>query len=310
MAVRFPTRTSDSRLGILPRRKWSEVAPHGRLNGPMPWIMAIMLALTTIAAAAGLSLTNLAGNAQAEIANGVTVQIVEAAPQARALQAEMALANARNLSGVVSATRVEDAELEALIEPWLGELTQGEEAIPIPAMIDVRFSESVTEQDLEALRAALARESPAARVDPQSVWLGPMFEAVRSLQWLALALVVLLALASGAAIWLAARTALGNNRETVEIVHLLGGSDAQIARVFQRSLAIDAIWGGLLGLIIGAIAVWFFGQRFSALESGMVTSASLGFSDWLVICLLPIGGVLLAMVTAKTTVLHSLRRIL
>ena len=47
-----------------------------------------------------------------------------------------------------------------------------------------------------------------------------------------------------AAVWLAARNALGGNRDTIEIVHLLGGSDAQIARIFQRSILADAVIGG------------------------------------------------------------------
>ena len=84
---------------------------------------------------------------------------------------------------------------------------------------------------------------PSARIDAQASWLAPVFHAIASLQWLALGLVVLLAATSAAAVWLAARSALGSNRDTIEIVHLLGGTDGQIARIFQRSIAIDALAG-------------------------------------------------------------------
>ena len=98
------------------------------------------------------------------------------------------------------------------------------------------------------LRTSVARElgeslravAPAARVDAQASWLAPVFGAIRSLQLLALALILLLAAATVAAVLLAARTALGANRDTIEIVHLLGGTDSQIARIFQRSIGIDA----------------------------------------------------------------------
>ena len=117
------------------------LVPHARLAGPMPWVMAIMIALTVIAAGAGLALHNLAENAGAEIAGGLTVQIVEGGPGERARQTEVALAVLANLDEVAEVHRVPDAELAALLEPWLGQ--QGvpeEDAIPVPALIDVQLS--------------------------------------------------------------------------------------------------------------------------------------------------------------------------
>ena len=72
-------------------RNNTRILPQARLAGPMPWVIGIMIALTVIAAAAGLALSNLAHNAQAEIAGGLTVQIVEGAPAERARQAQVAL---------------------------------------------------------------------------------------------------------------------------------------------------------------------------------------------------------------------------
>src|SRR3569623_3499342 len=93
----------------------SGVLQQARLGGPMPWVIAIMVALTVMAAAAGLALSNLARNASAEIAGGVTVQIVEAAPAARDRQAAVARAILRNRDDVAEVRRVPDAELEDLI---------------------------------------------------------------------------------------------------------------------------------------------------------------------------------------------------
>ena len=88
----------------------------------------------------------------------------------------------------------------------------------------------------------------------------------------------LLALAMAAAVLLAARSALGSNRETIEIVHLLGGTDVQIARIFQRSIGIDALAGGALGLALGVVAVLFLARRFASLGAGLVDSGALGWS--------------------------------
>ncbi len=137
-----------------------------------------------------------------------------------------------------------------------------------------------------------------------------MFSAIHSLQWLALGLVLLLAVTSAAAVWLAARSALGANRGTIEIVHLLGGTDRQIAWIFQRSVAIDAIMGGLVGLALGTAAILLLGQQFAALGSGMIAGGGLDWRDWLTIAAIPLAGVAIAMITARLTVLAALRRML
>jgi len=289
----------------------SGVLQQARLGGPMPWVIAIMVALTVMAAAAGLALDNLARNASAEIAGGVTVQIVEAAPGERARQAEVAVALLNNRDDVAEVRRVPDSELNELIEPWLGDAAgTGDEAIPVPALIDARLRGAVTERRLADLRGALTASVPSAKVDAQAGWLAPVFHAIASLQWLAIGLVLLLAATSAAAVWLAARSALGSNRDTIEIVHLLGGTDGQIARIFQRSIAVDAFVGGIVGLALGLLAVFLLGRQFAALGSGMVTGGGLGLIDWITIGAIPLAGVLIAILTARVTVLAALRRML
>jgi len=287
------------------------LVPHARLTGPMPWVIAIMIALTVIAAGAGLALRNLADNARAEIAGGLTVQIVEGAPAERERQAEVAVAMLTNRAEVAEVRRVPDAELEALLEPWLGQHEiADEDAIPVPALIDVRLVGSVTPERLDLLRASLIGAAPSARLDAQAGWLGPVFDAVRSLQWLAFGLILLLAATSAAAVWLASRSALGSNRETIEIIHLLGGTDRQIARTFQRSIGIDAALGGAVGLVLGLAAVLLFGRQFAQLGSGMVAGGELGTIDWGLLAAIPLIGIVQAMLTARITVLGALRRML
>jgi len=289
----------------------SALMPQSRFAGPMPWVIAIMLALTVLAAAAGLALRNLGAHAQADIAGGLTVQIVEGAPAERARQTEVAVALLTNREDVAEVRRVPDAEIEALLEPWLGR--QGgveEEAIPVPTLIDVRLKGPVTGRRIDELRSVLVGSAPSARVDAQAGWLGPVFDAVGALQWLALGLIVLLAGASAAAVWLAARSALGSNRDTIEIVHLLGGTDRQIAATFQKSIGVDAALGGIVGLLIGGSAALLLGQQFARLSSGMVAGGGLRPLDWALLVAIPAIGVGLAMLTARITVLAALRRML
>lgn len=306
MALGSVIRRGGPRFGSSAAR----MLPQARIAGPMPWVIAIMIALTVMAAGAGLALSNVASNARAEIAGGVTVQVVEGAPASRERQAERAINFLTAREDVASVRRVPDEELAALLEPWLGEAVNDETAVPTPALIDVRLSGPVTARRLRDLRAELLEEVPAARLDAQAGWLAPVFDAIRSLQYLAIGLVVLLALTSVAAVWLAARSALGSNRDTIDVIHHLGGTDGQIARIFQRSIGIDAVLGGLAGLALGVGAIFVLGRQFADLGSGLVAGGALRLQDWLAIAAVPLAGVLLAVLTARVTVIAALRRML
>ena len=291
----------------------AQLVPQRRLAGPMPWVIAIMVALTVIAAAGGLALRNMASSAQAELAGGATVQILEASPQDRERQAVAAQRVLEAHPAVASVRRVPDAELDALLEPWLGVgvgAGADSEAVPVPALIDVTLRRNVTEPTLNRLRAILSDPAPDARIDAQSSWLAPIFSAIQSLKWLAAVLVLLLGLTSAAAVWLAARSALGANGDTIEIVHLLGGTDGQIARIFERALGFDATLGGAAGLALGLGAVLVLGNQFADLGAGISTGGGLGWLDWMLIALIPLAGVVIAMLTARISVLTTLRRML
>jgi cell division transport system permease protein len=288
----------------------ARLLPEARLSGPMPWVIAIMIALTVVAAASGLALRNAAQTASADVEGGVTVQVVSAAPAERNRQALAALATLRGAPGVVSARVVPQEELNALVEPWLGTRPGDDvEALPIPALLDVRLSGHAARPDRCAARAGGAQRPGRARRCAGGL-ADPGLSAIHALQWLAGGLIALLALATVAAVLLASRNALGNHRDTIEIVHMLGGTDNQIARIFQRSMAMDAAAGGIVGLLVGLIVVVLLGRQFAALGSGMTTSAGLLWSDWIVIAAIPLAGVALAVVTARVSVLRNLRRML
>ena len=285
--------------------------PPVRAAGPMPWVIAIMIALTVIAAASGLALRNAARAASADLSGGLTVQIVHAAPAERDRQALTALRVLARTPGVASARLVPQGELDTLLEPWLGTRPgDAVDGLPIPALIDVALSGPATPARVSGLRAALANASPAARVDAQAAWLAPVFGAIGALQWLAGGLIALLAMATSAAVLLAARNTLGNQRETIEIVHMLGGTDAQIARGVQRGVAVQAASGGLIGLALGVAAVFLLSRSFAGLGSGLVAGGGLRLLDWLMIALIPVAGVVLAVLTARLTVLAALRKFL
>lgn len=289
------------------RRQEAGLIPEGRLTGPMPWVLAIMMFLTILAAAAGLALQASAARVDADLAGRVTVQIVEANPNRRAQQRTAAAKALRSSALVRNVTIVSDAEIEKLLAPWLG--SEGlDRSIPIPAMIDIDLKGAASEANLTRLRAMLAPVAPSARVDAHGAWLGPLFDLLGSLQLLALALVLLLAFATSAAVLLSARAALNTHGETINILHLLGATDAQITRLFQRRIALDATFGGLLGFAAALALLLLIAAQAEAIGSGLLDSALLRWFDWAILALIPFAGIVMAMLTARLAVMRALRK--
>jgi cell division transport system permease protein len=290
-------------------RAAARLLPPNRLTGPIPWVIAILIALVVIAAAGGLALRNLATAASAGLSSAVSVQVIEPNPDLRPARGQAAVAVLTGIEGVSAVRLVPEAELVAMLEPWLGP-GAGAGEVPIPALIDVELAGPASPAEIARIKAALEARVPGARVDAQGDFLRPVNDALAALQWLALALIALVALATAAAVWLAARNAFAAARETVEIMHLLGASQGQISAVFLRDVWREAAAGALLGTGLGVAAVWLLGRQFAALGSGMVSGGGLMLTDWLAIAAIPLAGVLLALVTARITIALALKDML
>ena len=298
--------------GLRPTVADRQLLPEGWLTGPMPWVIAIMMFLTVLAAAGGLGLRATAAGLGEDLGGRITVQIVQANADSREAQAGAAMKALSALPAVRAARRMSDAEMTTLLEPWLGAEGMGRD-LPLPALIDVTMRREAAGGGADpapTVAAALHRIAPDARVDDHARSLAPLTGLIDALKWLALILVLLMAAATASAVVLAARSALNTHRATIDVMHLLGATDVQIARLFQRRIALDALFGGLVGFAVGLLVLWLIGRRIGALGSELLGTAALPVGSWLMLVILPMAGTVLAMLTARFTVIAALRRIL
>ena len=286
-----------------------KLIPEGRLSGPMPWVIAIMLFLTLLVAAAGLTLAEAARQGGQDLARHVTVQIIEADPAQRAAQRAAVTRALRKLDSIAEVKPVPDADVRALLEPWLGTGVIDAD-VPVPALVDVRFGAVPTAETLTRLQSTLRSVAPNIRVDSHSSWMAPFFELMRALLWLAAAMFLLLLVATSAVVILAVRSTLNTHRETIEIMHMMGGTDVQAARLFQRRVALDALLGGIVGFIVAAVVIITVGGRFAAVEPGLLSGAHFPYYGWAILALIPLAVMALAMLMARMTVISALKRML
>ncbi|WP_395628156.1 cell division protein FtsX [Sphingorhabdus sp.] len=286
-----------------------KLIPEGRLSGPMPWVIAIMLFLTLLVAAGGLTLTEAARQGGQDLARQVTVQIIESDPAQRAAQRAAVTRALRKLDSIAEVKPVPDAQVRALLEPWLGTGVIDAD-VPVPALVDVRFASEPTAETLTRLQSTLRSVAPNIRVDSHSSWMAPFFELMRALLWLAAAVFLLLLVATSAVVILAVRSTLNTHRETIEIMHMMGGTDVQAARLFQRRVALDALLGGIVGFIVAAVVIITVGGRFAAVEPGLLSGAHFPYYGWAILALIPLAVMALAMLMARMTVISALKRML
>jgi cell division transport system permease protein len=133
-----------------------------------------------------------------------------------------------------------------------------------------------------------------------------LLQALRGLTLLALGLVLLIGAASAAAIILAARGALDNHRGTIEVMHGIGATDRQVALLFVRQIAIEALLGGVTGAAIAGVIIAFILGGTG--EATMLAGAPpLGWGDALLLGLLPLVIALIATAVGRAALLRALR---
>jgi cell division transport system permease protein len=267
----------------------------------MTWVIAIMLFLTLLAAALGLATAHAAGALDRRLAGRLTVQVAPGAGDPDAVAALL-----RTRPEVRAARRVPADEMATLLAPFLGSDAADPE-LPVPALIDVDLAAG---GDAGAVERAVAAIAPAARVDRHADWMAPVASLLSTLTWLATGLVLLMAGATAGVVVLAARAGLDAHRATIEVMHMLGSTDVQVARLFQRRIARDAAVGGVVGGAAALAVIAFVGTRVAAFGSELLGGATIGAGGWVLLGSLPIAFVFLAAGAARVAVVAALRRTL
>jgi len=281
----------------------------------LPWIIGFMVYLCVIAVAAALTVDRVAEHWRQGLAGNLTVELPFASDletEKRAEQLDQAMELVTGTQGITGATVLEDHQIAALLEPWLGpDATQLD--VPLPTMIAVTRRTDAT-IDIPDLKAKLRQIVPGAEVDDHGDWVSDALAFLRSLQALAAALSALALAAAALTVIFVTRTGLDTHRGVIEVVHLIGAPDGYIARQFQAQALRLGIVGGIVGLAFGAATVLGIGRLIAfsldAANPGLAFDFRLLPWQWGVLGALPIVTALLAMITARRTVMRSLAKML
>lgn len=277
----------------------------------LPWLIALMVYLAALAVGVSAVLGSAAENWRNDLSGNMTVEIPPVLHTPDAAQATDArVARAVEILLALPATRsaeaISAAEGLRLLEPWIG---PGDIAIdlPLPRLIDLQVDPD-SASDADSIRAALEGEVPGVRVDDHGRWVGRLLALIRSIEAVAMAVVLLIGAASVLAVVFVTQTGLAVHNDVIEVLHLVGARDRYIAGQFQRHALNQAARGTLAGTLLALVTILGLALIGAPADLPLLPTMRLGLNGWLALAAVPLAALAIAALTARMTVLRALHR--
>ncbi len=280
----------------------------------LPTLLAVMVYLAALAIAGTLAARGFVGTWDARLTGTLTVQVPPDGTGAGRERLDSVLRLLRVTPGVIAAEPVPRDVASRLLEPWLGADLVG--TLPLPRLVDVRVDPGQP-VNLEALRERLENAAAGTTLDDHGRWLADARSVARAVTIVASGVLAVVLLAAVLVVVFAVRTGLAVHRDEIEILHLIGAPNGYIARQFQWYTGRLALLGGVVGAILAiaslvalqvALDRWSLDSSSVGLD-GLIALMRLGWQDWVAFALVPLLIAVIAMVTARISVLISLARL-
>src|SRR4051812_42445702 len=293
---------SDRATYILPRDKGA---------APLDFVIAVMAFLAALALGASLVATRAAHGWQSGLSDRITVQVMppEQGDVRGGLEAETkaALSVLNATPGIAHARLLSDAEINALVEPWIGKdgLVAG---IPLPRLIDASVSPGA-DMDVNALAARLKRAAPHASVDDHRRWIVRLRGLADAVRFSAYGILLLIAGATAAAVSFATRAGLDAHHEMVALLHQMGALPRFIARAMERHYFVSALMAACLGTLFAALVFLAASglEVFGVEAVPFLPPLSLRWDEFIWLLAVPVVTSLIAWATARVSVLSVVR---
>ena len=289
------------------------ILPRDKGAAPLDFVIAVMAFLAALALGASLIADRATEGWSHGLAAKLTVQIVppDSGDARLALDRETgaALRLLRATPGIAHAAPLSDAELDALVAPWVGQngLTSD---IPLPRLIDASIVPGA-DVDVATLVLRLKRAAPHATLDDHSRWISRLSAIADTVRYSAYGILLLIAGATAAAVSFATRAGLDAHHEMVALLHQMGARAGFIARIVERHYFVSAFVAALLGTLFAVVLFLGAGglERFGVDAVPFLPPLSLAWAEIPWLLAVPVATALIAWATARISVLSVVRAI-
>ena len=294
-------------------RSGSYILPRDKGAAPLDVVIGVMAFLAALALGASLIADRAAEGWRTGLSERLTVQILppphDEGNRGFDQETNDALDILRATPGIAHAAPLSQQQIDKLVEPWIGK--GGTVAdIPLPRLIDATLvpGEGV---DIPALSARLKRAAPDSVLDDHSRWIARLRGLTDGVVFSAYGILLLIAIATAAAVSFATRAGLDAHHEMVALLHQMGALPSFIARAVEWHYFISALLAATVGA--GLAAVLFLaagGLEFVGVEAvPFLPPLALKLPEIPWLLAVPAASALIAWATARLSVLSVVRNI-
>lgn len=276
-------------------------------------LSSIYMYLFVVVLAMVMAINTMVTNWEKDILGAVTIQVSPIEDENKKIditkteeQLNKVLQYVENAKGVKSVHILDNKTVERLMTPWLGNKIDVE-SLPIPRLLDVQLKEDA-EINYDEMTQGLHKVSANTSIDNHRLWLNRLLKFAASLKTLALCVLLMVAGICAFSIYYSARTSLGINLNSIEILHIIGAKDDYIAKQYAKSYAKIGFFSGVIGLIFAIPSIVLVSKYGISTGSGLLNGAGLSAFHWFFMMTTPLFSLLYAMGTAYYTVRKSLEK--
>ena len=278
-------------------------------NRFLPWLIAFMSLLAILSAAGFLLLKQVSDLFEYNSNDTMTIQVPSGNSEKRTNKKITQIINIlRETGGVIEVSLVPKVEVIQLLKPWLGSIS-GSQTLPLPQIIDIQIDRGsgITPEKISNVLTIIV---PDITVDDHSIWLIGLVKTLQSAELTALFILLLIIFVIIGTVIFTTRTGMGIHKQTIEVLHFVGAQDDFIARQFAIRGLVVGLQGGLIGFFFAIPILYLFDHLLQNLEEGFLPKAEVNIFVWLSVALVVPMISSITMLTARGTVLKSLKKML
>lgn len=275
----------------------------------LPWLIAFMVFLAVLAMAGMLMLNSTAARWDKGIRGTLTIQIIPADdPKEDGERLAKVLSVLAKTAEIERYETLSEGKLLQLLEPWLGSAA-GSRDLPLPKLVDVELKADA-QLDVDALTKRIERQVPGVSVDDHRVWLNRLVRLIQTIEGLATLVLGFICFATIGTVVFTTRTGLAIHRDAIEVLHLIGAQDSYVARQFANRALTLGLKGGVFGLLLGVPTLWGIVYMSRQIDPSLLPEVTIDLAHWGMVAGLPVAIAIIAMMTARLTVMKTLSRML
>jgi cell division transport system permease protein len=287
-------------------------APAGRF---LLWITAGLVYLAVL----GFGIAAVADRQLGDLQRQPRIVTVALPPNPDPAAARMELLDVlellRTRPGVAYASVIDDAEIDSLVQPWLGgdpapEVVTGSlrAGMPLPRLIDIAYNPGAP-VDLAALDRDLAAVAQGAAIGDAGLLQRNQERIATTFRRVGIGIgFLLLALTTTVAV-MVCRINLTQHAQAVDLLRLMGAKDRYIAQQLEHHALGKTLRGALVGFALGlsTIALVLHGPPLVGQSS--LTEHGLAPVHWVLLGVVPIATALAGAIATRLAALFGLARL-